>query len=238
LIDADLQDPPELIPEMVRHWSKDSDVVYGVRVERAGESAFKLWTAKAFYRVINRLSSVAIPVDTGDFRLMDRSVVAVLRAMPERDRFLRGMVSWVGFRQIGIPYRRAARFGGVTKYPLIKMVRFAADGILSFSVVPLKVAMFLGFVSSAIALMGAVLALFFRLFTRSWVPGWTSILLAVLFLGGAQLVCIGIIGEYLGRVYGEVKHRPLYVVRQRLGCSERNLTFAASQSDASIKEEK
>lgn len=220
LIDADLQDPPELIPQMVSKWREGNDVVYGIRIHREGESNFKLWTASAFYRLLDRVSHISIPPDAGDFRLLDRAVVQALQVMPERDRFLRGMVAWAGFRQVGLPYRRAARFAGASKYPLLKMLRFAADGIASFSTVPLRLATWLGFSASVIALFGSLFALFFRLFTHSWVPGWSSIFLAVLFLGGAQLICLGIIGEYLGRVYGEVKHRPLYLVRRRFGCDE------------------
>jgi len=217
LIDADLQDPPEVIPEMVERWCEGYQVAYGTRTDRAGETAFKLWTAKSFYRMINWLSSVKIPLDTGDFRLMDRSVVDSLLAMPERDRFVRGMVSWVGYRQIGVPYRRARRIAGVTKYPLLQMLHFAADGIVSFSAVPLRLATWTGFAASLVALAGIVYALVLRLFTSIWVSGWTALFIAVLFLGGVQLISLGIIGEYIGRIYGETKGRPLYLVRERLG---------------------
>lgn len=217
VIDADLQDPPEVILEMLDRWRQGVDVAYGVRSEREGETAFKLWTAKAFYRFINSLSDVAIPLDTGDFRLMDREVVNALLAMPERDRFVRGMVAWVGFRQEPVYYRRAARFAGQTKYPLKKMVRFATDGILSFSLVPLRLAVLMGIVAAGLALLGIVYALTLRLFTDVWVTGWTLLFIGMLFLGGVQLLFLGIIGEYLGRVYGEVKRRPLYLVKERLG---------------------
>jgi glycosyltransferase involved in cell wall biosynthesis len=217
LIDADLQDPPEVILEMLAKWREGWDVVYGIRLGREGETAFKLWTAKLFYRIINRLSDVKIPSDTGDFRLMDRKVVDAMRAMPERDRFLRGMVSWVGFRQSSVSYRRAPRFAGSSKYPLRKMMHFATDGVLSFSVVPLRLATGLGFFASFMAMMGAVFALLSRLLTRQWVAGWASIFLAVLFIGGVQLICVGIIGEYVGRIYGESKRRPLYFVQTRRG---------------------
>ena len=165
VIDADLQDPPEIILEMLERWRQGADVAYGVRSEREGETAFKLWTAKAFYRFINRLSDVAIPVDTGDFRLMDREVVNALLAMPERDRFVRGMVAWVGFRQDPVYYRRAARLAGETKYPLKKMLRFATDGILSFSLLPLRLAVYMGLTTSGLALLGILYALALRLFT-------------------------------------------------------------------------
>ena len=217
LIDADLQDPPEVILTMVERWQAGVDVAYGVRTEREGETPFKLWTAKVFYRTLNWLSDVDIPLDTGDFRLMDRQVVDALLAMPERDRFVRGMVAWVGFRQEAVPYRRAARFAGSTKYPLKKMLRFASDGILSFSLVPLRLAVYMGFVASGLALIGILYALLLRLFTEVWVTGWTLLFIAVLFLGGVQLLFLGVIGEYLGRVYGEVKHRPLYLAKEKLG---------------------
>ena len=217
LIDADLQDPPEVIEAMVARWREGHDVAYGVRTDRPGESAFKLATAKGFYRMINRLSETPIPLDTGDFRLMDRKVVDALQAMPERDRFVRGMVSWVGFRQIAVPYRRDPRLAGESKYPLIKMVRFALDGVTSFSVQPLRAATWLGFAVSALAVVGIVYALALRLFTSDWVTGWTAMMIAVLFLGGVQLLSLGVIGEYIGRIYGEAKRRPLYLVQERLG---------------------
>jgi polyisoprenyl-phosphate glycosyltransferase len=220
LIDADLQDPPEVIADMVARWQDGYDVAYGVRTDRVGESAFKLWTAKLFYRGINRLSSTPIPLDTGDFRLMDRKVVDALRAMPERDRFVRGMVSWVGFKQVAVPYRRAARFAGETKYPVARMLRFAIDGVTSFSVTPLKIATWMGFAASMIALIGVMYAFVIRLFTREWVSGWAALFVAVLFVGGVQLVAIGIIGEYVGRIYGEVKRRPLYVIGERHGFAQ------------------
>ncbi len=217
LIDADLQDPPEVIKEMIDYWYQGYDVAYGVRTDRQGETWFKLWSAKAFYRIINRLSDVTIPLDTGDFRLMDRRVVEALKTMPERDRFLRGMVSWVGFRQIGVPYQRSQRLAGVSKYPLWKMLRFATDGILSFSLIPLRMAIWVGVVTFVLSLIGIVYALVLRLFTSIWVPGWTLLFIATLFIGGIQLVFLGVIGEYIGRIYRENKERPLYLVRERLG---------------------
>jgi dolichol-phosphate mannosyltransferase len=217
VIDADLQDPPEVIPEMIARWRDGYEVVYGVRTERPGESSFKLWTAKIFYRLINRLSETKMPLDAGDFRLLDRKVVDALRLMPERDRFVRGMVSWIGFRQVAIFYARAARQAGVGKYPLLKMVRFAADGVLSFSLMPLRLAVWTGFTAIGMALLGIIYAVLLRLYTTDWVRGWASIFVAVLFMGGVQLVSLGIIGEYIGRIYGEVKHRPLYLLREKLG---------------------
>lgn len=224
IIDADLQDPPEVIPEMIARWRDGYHVVYGMRTDRPGETAFKLWTAKLFYRFINRLSKVQIPLDVGDFRLLDRQVVDVLLGMPERDRFLRGMVSWIGFRQIAVMYRRAERHAGESKYPLFKMLQFAADGVLSFSLTPLRLALWVGFLSIGMAFAGILYALIIRLYTNDWVRGWTSIFTAVLFIGGAQLVTLGIIGEYIGRIYAEVKRRPLYVVEERLGFGNSAIT--------------
>ena len=217
IIDADLQDPPEVIHEMIARWRDGYHVVYGMRAKRDGETTFKLWTAKVFYRLINRLSEVDIPLDVGDFRLMDRQVVDALLAMPERDRFLRGMVSWIGFKQVAVIYDRAARHAGETKYPLVRMLRFAVDSVISFSFAPLRLAIWVGFAAIAAAVAGIVYALVIRIYTTTWVRGWTSIFTAVLFLGGVQLITLGIVGEYVGRIYAEVKLRPLYVVRERLG---------------------
>lgn len=217
LIDADLQDPPEVIHEMIAKWREGYDVVYGVRTERQGESAFKIATARGFYRLLNRLSDIPIPLDTGDFRLMSRPVVDTLRAMPERDRFVRGMVSWVGFKQIPLPYKRSVRFAGESKYPLRKMLRFAIDGILSFSTKPLQMSITLGMLCAFLAMSGIVYVLWLRLFTHIWVEGWTALMITVLFLGGIQLISVGILGEYIGRIYNEIKNRPLYVVQEYFG---------------------
>lgn len=222
VIDADLQDPPEVIPEMIARWRDGYEVVYGVRTDRPGESSFKLWTAKAFYKLINRLSETKMPLDAGDFRLLDRVVVDALLAMPERDRFVRGMVSWVGFRQVAILYARAPRHAGVGKYPFLKMVKFAADGVVSFSLMPLRFAVWTGSLAIIMSLAGIIYAVLLRLYTTDWVRGWASLFVAVLFLGGVQLVSLGIIGEYIGRIYGEVKHRPLYLLRERLGFEQRS----------------
>jgi len=223
VIDADLQDPPEVLLEFVAKWLDGYDVVYGVRSEREGETAFKLWTAKLFYRLIGRLSDTEIPLDTGDFRLMDRRVVDALLSMPERDRFVRGMVSWLGFSQVSVEYKRAARFAGETKYPLFKMLKFATDGIVSFSTIPLRLATWIGFLASALSTVGIVVVLLERYFgVFGLVKGWSSTVIAVLFIGGVQLVCLGIIGEYVGRIYGESKRRPLYVVRERIGFDAKN----------------
>jgi glycosyltransferase involved in cell wall biosynthesis len=218
IIDADLQDPPEVLADFVAKWMEGFQVVYGVRTERDGETAFKLWTAKIFYRTMGNLSDTEIPLDTGDFRLMDRRVVDALLAMPERDRFVRGMVSWLGFLQAAVPYHRAVRAAGVTKFSFFKMVKFATDGIVSFSILPLRLATWVGFAASGIALLGVVITVVERLMgVEGLVKGWASVLVAILFIGGVQLICMGIIGEYVGRIYGESKRRPLYVVRERLG---------------------
>jgi glycosyltransferase involved in cell wall biosynthesis len=184
-----------------------------------GETAFKLWSAKVFYRLVQGISPAAIPSDTGDFRLMDRQVVDALLRMPERDRFLRGMVSWVGFRQIAVPYKREARFAGTTGYSLVKMIGFAIDAIVSFSFAPLRLAVWTGFFVLGLALFGIIYAVILRFFgdPSLWVRGWASIFVAILFMGGVQLISLGIIGEYVGRIYGEVKQRPLYFVRERFG---------------------
>ncbi len=216
IIDADLQDPPELIARMIEIWEEGYEVVYGVRESRKGESGFKLWTAKAFYRLINALSDVAIPLDTGDFRLLDRKAVEAMKSMPERHRLLRGMCSWIGFRQHGLKYERSSRFAGVTKYPLRRMVNLALDGIASFSTVPLRVLALLGIACAVLSFIGIVYALVLRLFTHIWVPGWTLLFIGLLLIGGMQMISIGIVGEYVGRIYTEAKHRPLYVARSVL----------------------
>ena len=217
VIDADLQHPPEVIPEMLDRWRTGADAAYGVRTQRDSETAFKRWTASTFYRLLDRLTDISIPLDTGDFRLMDRTVVNAFLAMPERDRFVRGMVAWTGFRQEPVPYHRAARAAGETKYSFGKMLRFALDGIASFSLVPLRLATWIGVLAAGLALAGIVYAVAIRLLTDAWVSGWASLLIAILFLGGVQLVVLGILGEYVGRIYGEVKRRPLYLVKERLG---------------------
>jgi polyisoprenyl-phosphate glycosyltransferase len=220
IIDADLQDPPEVVHQMIAKWREGYDVVYGTRTERPGESAFKRATARGFYRLLHRLSDVPIPLDTGDFRLIGRNVVDALRAMPERDRFVRGMVSWVGFKQIALPYPRAERQAGESKYPLRKMLRFAMDGILSFSTKPLQMSAAMGMLCALLSMLGICYALFFRLFTNSWVEGWTALMIAILFVGGIQLISVGILGEYVGRMYNEIKNRPLYIVQEYLGFAQ------------------
>ena len=217
VIDADLQDPPEMILEFIKKWHEGFEVVYGVRRAREGETVFKIFTAKIFYRLIRRLTNVSIPVDAGDFRLMDRRAVNALLAMKERHRFVRGMVSWVGFRQTGLLYNRERRQFGETHYPFRKMLRFALDGITSFSAVPLQLATYGGLCTALIALALGFWVLYTRLFTNQTIQGWTSLILVVLFLGGVQLLALGVLGEYLGRIYDEVKHRPLYLVSRAIG---------------------
>ncbi len=217
LIDADLQDPPEVIAAMVAKWREGFHVVYGQRTERTGETKFKLWTAQAFYRLINRLSEVPIPLDTGDFRLMDRRVVDALLRMRERHRLLRAMTSWVGYNQTAVPYSRAERFAGTSKYPLRKMLALALDGIVSFSAVPLKIVTSVGLAFSALSVLGIVYALAQRLWTDNWVPGWTILFIAVMLIGGLQFIFLGVIGEYIGRIYSEAKDRPLFLVMEELG---------------------
>lgn len=217
LIDADLQDPPELILEMIQKWKEGYKVVYAIRSERKGETWFKLFTAKLFYRLIFRITDVNIPQDTGDFRLMDRQVVNAMKQMRERHRFIRGMTSWVGFSQTGVYYVRQERFAGETNYPLRKMLKFASDAITGFSYLPLQLATYLGFIVAALSGLGMLAVITARLFGNQAFFGQATTLVMVLFLGGIQLICLGIIGEYLGRIYDEVKNRPLYVVNQAVG---------------------
>lgn len=216
VIDSDLQDPPEIIVDMYHKWREGYQVVYGVRSEREGETAFKRATASAFYRLIRRITNINLPLDTGDFRLMDERVVAVMRSMREHHRFMRGLSVWVGFKQAGVSYRRDARKAGVTKYPLKKMLRFALDAITSFSYLPLQLATYSGFVIAGCSVVAILVAIILRL-TGNGIAGQATTLVSVLFLGGIQLIFLGIIGEYLGRIYDEVKRRPLYIVATRHG---------------------
>jgi len=214
IIDADLQDPPEVIPELIAKWREGYEVVYAVRTEREGEGWFKLATAKLFYRLIYRVTDVDIPLDAGDFRLLDRKVVDVLKSMRERYRFPRGMSAWVGFRQVGVPYRRAARFAGETKYPFKKMFRLAINAITGFSYFPLQLATYIGFISAGISILAIPVVIIARLAGSQAFFGQATTLIAVLFLGGVQLISLGILGEYIGRLYDEAKGRPLYIVRE------------------------
>jgi dolichol-phosphate mannosyltransferase len=213
IIDADLQDPPEVIPELIAKWEEGNEVVYAVREERKGESFFKRITAKFFYRLINRITAIDIPLDTGDFRLMDRRVVEVLNSMREHHRFLRGMSAWVGFQQVGVPYERAARFAGETHYTVSKMIRLAVTAITGFSFFPLQVATFLGFLAAGIATIAIPFVVISRLMGNQAFFGQATTLIAVLFFGGVQLISLGILGEYIGRLYDEARGRPLYILR-------------------------
>jgi polyisoprenyl-phosphate glycosyltransferase len=214
IIDADLQDPPEVILELIEKWREGYEVVYAVRAEREGETWFKTFTASLFYRVIYRITDVKIPMDSGDFRLLDRKVVEVMNSMRERFRFLRGMSAWVGFKQVGVPYRRAARFAGSTKYPFRKMLKLAITAVTGFSYFPLQMATYLGFIAAGLSILVIPVVVLMRLIGHEAFFGQASTLIAVLFLGGVQLICLGILGEYIGRIYDEVKGRPLYIVRE------------------------
>lgn len=220
IIDADLQDPPELIPDMVAMWQDGVDVVYARRKKRQGESAFKLFTAKMFYRTLHALTDTDIPNDTGDFRLMDRKVAQAFNRLPEHNRFIRGMVSWLGFRQEPIEYVRHERFAGETKYPLKKMLKLAADGVLSFSTRPLNWVMGLGLLSVVVALAILLYALISLWTGHATQPGWVSTMVTVTFLGGVQLLSIGIVGAYVGRIYQEVQNRPLFLEDEVIGFDE------------------
>jgi len=214
IIDSDLQDPPEVILDMIAKWREGYEVVYAVRAEREGETWFKEFTAALFYRLIYRITDVDIPLDTGDFRLLDRKVVNVIGQMRERHRFLRGMSVWVGFKQTGVEYKRAARFAGETKYPFKKMLKFATDAITSFSYFPLQVAMYFGFAAAGISILAIPVVVALRLAGSQAFFGQATTLIAVLFLGGVQLISLGILGEYIGRLYDEAKGRPLYIVSE------------------------
>lgn len=218
IIDADLQDPPNVIEEMIAKWQEGYDVVYAKRRKRKGETFFKLITAKYFYRFLHYMAEIEIPMDTGDFRLMDRRVIEAFKQMPERNRFVRGMVSWVGFEQTYVEYERDERLAGETKYPFKKMLRFATDGIISFSTKPLKMVRSLGFITIIIAIGLLLYALFSKFIMHSVVSGWTSLMVAITFFSGVQLFSIGLLGEYIARIYDESKGRPLYLIREKINC--------------------
>jgi dolichol-phosphate mannosyltransferase len=221
VLDADLQDPPEVIPQLVEQWRKGYDIIFAVREKRRGEGPFKRATAALFYRLLRRLTSTDIPVDAGDFRLMSRKAVDTLKSIRERSRFIRGLAGWIGFRQTSVPYVRDVRYAGTTKYPLKQMVRFAFNGLMAFSSMPLQLASYLGFVVSSVSFVYMAYAVWLKLFTDRTILGWTSVMVAVLFLGGVQLLCLGIVGEYLGRIYEEVKQRPLYIIDEVDGLDQR-----------------
>ncbi len=230
MLDADLQDPPELIPRMLDHWRSGCDVVYAVREEREGESRFKLSTAKWFYKLFDKLAQVELQHNSGDFRLLDRQPLDALLAMRERNRFLRGMTVWVGYTQAAVPYKRDPRYAGETKYTLSRMLKFSLDAISSFSHRPLQLATLLGFLISTLAFIAIPVVIILRIL-GSYLPGFGSITIAILLLGGIQLIALGIIGEYVGRIYDEVKGRPLYLVRAR-----RNLHEAPAHGRSSVRE--
>lgn len=214
IIDADLQDPPEVILALIDKWREGYEVVYAVREEREGETWFKEITASLFYRLIYRITDVNIPLDTGDFRLMDRKVVEVMKQMREKHRFLRGMSAWVGFKQIGVGYKRHARFAGETKYPIKKMLKLALNAVTGFSYFPLQVSTYLGFIAAGLSVLAIPVIVVLRLTTGTALLGQATTLITVLFLGGVQLISLGIIGEYIGRIYDEAKGRPLYIVAE------------------------
>ena len=217
IIDADLQDPPEIFPEMAAKWKEGYHVVYGKRAKRMGESWFKKMSAKMFYRLISRMSTVDLPLDTGEFRLIDRKVCDAVNRLPEKNRYIRGLVSWVGFRQTAVEYVREERFAGVTKYPLRKMISFAMDAIASFSYKPLKIATTLGFLLSLGSFVYLVVILCQRLFTDRAIAGWASTMGAVLLTQGVVLIILGLIGEYIGRIFAEIKGRPAYIIQEIIG---------------------
>lgn len=221
IMDADLQDPPEVVPAMLEKWREGFQVVFAVRDERAGESRAKLATAAWFYRLLGRMSEVPIPVDSGDFRLVDRQVVDAVTAMPEHRRYLRGLFAWVGYDQVGVHYTREARHAGKTKFSVRKMTTFAADGIVSFSTVPLRLALTLGFAVSALSFLGAAASAVAKVVDIFVVPGWASLISFVGLLGGVQLMVLGVMGEYIARIHDEVKARPLYLLREQIGCDPR-----------------
>lgn len=217
IIDADLQDPPELIPQMISLWENGNDVIYAKRKSREGETKFKLFSAKMFYNILNDLSDVSIPKDTGDFRLADRKVVDVINSLPEHNKFFRGLFSWVGFKQAPIEYERKERFAGETKYPLNKMIKLAKDGIFSFSTKPLKFVTRLGIVSIIISILILIYSLLSFIFDwNNLTPGWTSIMVTITFFAGIQLVSLGMISEYIGRIYDESKNRPSYIINKKI----------------------
>ena len=214
IIDADLQDPPEIFPEMAARWKEGYHVAYGKRIKRKGESVFKRWSAALFYRFLRHMTSVDLPPDTGEFRLIDRKVCDAVNKMPEKSRYIRGLVGWVGFRQVPVEYTREERFAGATKYPLRKMIAFAMDAVTSFSHRPLKLATMLGFSISLLSFIYIVLVLYQRFFTDQTIAGWASIIAAVLFTQGIVLMILGLMGEYIGRIYTELQNRPLYIIQE------------------------
>lgn len=220
IIDADLQDPPTVMLQMIEKWKEGYDVVYGKRIKRSGETFFKKMTAKMYYRLLTRITDVKIPVDVGDFRLIDRSVCNALNDLPERNRYVRGLVSWVGYKQTFVEFEREERFSGETKYPLRKMIKLAIDGITGFSNKPLKIASTLGYVVSGLGFIYLIIILIQKLFTDTTIQGWTSIIGLLLILNGVTLIMLGVLGEYIGRIYDEIKARPVYIIKEKIGFSD------------------
>ena len=217
IIDCDLQDPPELIPKLIEEWKRGFEVVYAIRKKREGETFFKKITANIFYRLFLRATNINMPLDTGDFRLVDRKVVEGLKTIREKHRFIRGLISWIGYKQVGVSYDRAKRTAGKTKFPFLKMLKFSLDGLTSFSLFPLRLAIVFGFAISTISFAAGAYFLALKVFTDKLIQGWMTLAVSVLFLGGIQLIILGIIGEYIGRIYEETKNRPLYLIREAGG---------------------
>lgn len=232
IIDADLQDPPEVIPELIAKWEEGYEVVYAKRKQRKGETWFKLLTAKYFYKFLNYISDIDIPKDTGDFRIIDRKIADVFNQMTERNRFIRGMMSWVGFRQTYVEYERDERFAGETKYPLKKMIKFASDGIIAFSTKPLRIVMSLGLLSVLISIIVLLYTITVKVFGHGTQTGWASIMVAITFFSGIQLLGLGIVGQYIARIYDESKNRPIYIVKETINIDEEETALQKEKVNA------
>ncbi|MGN4426591.1 glycosyltransferase family 2 protein [Bacillus cereus group sp. MYBK30-1] len=232
IIDADLQDPPEVIPELIAKWEEGYEVVYAKRKQRKGETWFKLLTAKYFYKFLNYMSDIDIPKDTGDFRIIDRKVADVFNKMTERNRFIRGMMSWVGFRQTYVEYERDERFAGETKYPLKKMIKFASDGIIAFSTKPLRIVMSLGLLSVLISIIVLLYTITVKIIGTGTQTGWASIMVAITFFSGIQLLGLGIVGQYIARIYDESKNRPIYIVKETINIDQEETTLKKEKVNA------
>ncbi|CAM4077374.1 MULTISPECIES: glycosyltransferase family 2 protein [Bacillus cereus group] len=232
IIDADLQDPPEVIPELIAKWEEGYEVVYAKRKQRKGETWFKLLTAKYFYKFLNYMSDIDIPKDTGDFRIIDRKVADVFNQMTERNRFIRGMMSWVGFRQTYVEYERDERFAGETKYPLKKMIKFASDGIIAFSTKPLRIVMTLGLLSVLVSIIVLLYTITVKIIGSGTQTGWASIMVAITFFSGIQLLGLGIVGQYIARIYDESKNRPIYIVKETINIEQEETTQTKEKVNA------
>ena len=232
IIDADLQDPPEVIPELIAKWEEGYEVVYAKRKQRKGETWFKLLTAKYFYKFLNYMSDIDIPKDTGDFRIIDRKIADVFNQMTERNRFIRGMMSWVGFRQTYVEYERDERFAGETKYPLKKMIKFASDGIIAFSTKPLRIVMSLGLLSVLISIIVLLYTITVKIIVNGTQTGWASIMVAITFFSGIQFLGLGIVGQYIARLYDESKNRPIYIVKETINIDEEETALQKEKVNA------